>query len=212
MSAPPLIASPDVARKNRRLLLILAASFIVPFLVGDLAYHFGWYQGGQTNHGRLINPPLALTSLGLHDPAGKAIAAGFTERHWWLLYVMPTNCDTACRNRLYQMRQVRRALGKEGERVRQVLVVTAPLTSGTEALLQKEFADFVRVTGEAPALDVALKTVTTAGAAAGELYVMDPMGWIMLAYSPEQDEKRSVVKAEDVLKDLQKLLKASQIG
>lgn len=212
MSAQQPIASPQVARKNRRLLLILAASFIVPFLVGDLAYHFGWYQGGQTNHGRLINPPLALASLGLHDPAGKPVTAGFTGRHWWLLYALPANCDATCVNRLYQMRQVRRALGKEGDRVRQVVVVTTSLQPVTEALLKKEFPEFVRVTGEAPALDAALRTATPAGTAAGELYVMDPMGWIMLAFAPEPDEKRSIVKAEDILLDLQKLLKASLIG
>lgn len=212
MSVQPQSASPELARKNRLLLLVLAASFILPFLAGDLAYRMGWYQGGQTNKGRLIDPPLAFASLGLQDAAGRPLDAAFAGRTWWLFYVLPADCESACRNRLYQMRQVRRALGKEGERLRQVVVVAAPLAPATEALLQKEFGDFVRVHGQAARIDAAMVQATPGGSAAGELYIMDPMGWLMLAYAPEPDEKRSVEKAEDVLRDLRKLLKASRIG
>lgn len=204
--------SPELARKNRRLLLILLASFIIPFVIGDLAYRHGWYQGGQTNKGRLITPPAAFAALGASDAGGKVLDAGFADRHWWLLYVMPADCDGTCRNRLFQMRQVGRALGKESERLRQVLVLTGPLTPATEALLRQEFPGFVRVQASPARVDAALAAATPAASRAGELYVMDPLGWMMLAYAPEADEKRSIEKAEDILKDLVKLLKASRIG
>lgn len=225
--------SPDAtaarARKNRILLLLLAASFIVPFLVGDLAYRMGWYEGGQTNKGRLIDPPVPFASLSVRDSAGKVLGAGFADKHWWLLHVMEGDCATACRNRLFQMRQVRRALGKEGDRLRQALVLTSEASPATRELLAREFPDFVLLVGEAAPIDAAFRAgVATPGpgrsgagapaagakpaSQAGELYIMDPMGWIMLAYPPEANEKRSVEKAEDVLSDLRKLLKASRIG
>lgn len=212
MTAPSPSASSAQARRNRILLLVLAASFILPFVVGDLAYRLGWYQGAQTNKGRLIDPPLAFASLGARDAAGQPLSARFAGRTWWLLYVLPADCEASCRNRLFQMRQVRLALGKESERLRQVVVTTGPLAPATEALLKKEFPDFVRIRGDVAALDAALARATPSASAAGELYIMDPMGWIMLAYAPERDEKRSVEKAEDVLQDLRKLLKASRIG
>lgn len=213
MSAPtPAPATPAVARKNRILLLLLAASFVVPFLVGDLAYRLGWYEGGRTNKGQLIDPPVAFASLALRDDGGKALGAGFADKHWWLLYVVPADCAEACRNRLFQMRQVRKALGRESERLRQAVVVTGPLAPATEALLQQEFAGFQRLRGDAVSVDAAFAPVRPAASAAGELYIMDPMGWLMLSYPPEADEKRSVEKAEDVLMDLRKLLKASRIG
>lgn len=207
--------SPDasgLARRNRRLLLLLLASFVVPFLVGDLAYRLGWYEGARTNKGRLIDPPVAFANLAPQDQAGQPLQADFAGKHWWLLYVLPADCDGSCRNRLYQMRQVRKALGKEADRLRQAVILTAPLTPATEALLQREFADFVRLGGEAGRIDAALQAVVPSATTAGQLYVMDPMSWIILAYAPEADEKRSVEKAEDVLKDLRKLLKASRIG
>jgi hypothetical protein len=200
------------ARKNRRLLLILLASFVIPFVVGDLAYKHGWYQGGQTNMGRLIQPPVAFADFRAHDLAGKALDAAFTGHKWWLLYVVPADCAAACRNRFFQMRQVPLALGKDGERVRQVIVTTAPLPADIEALLAKEFPGFVHISAEAAHVDAALARAASAASQAGQLYVMDPMGWMMLAYAPEADEKASVVKAEDILKDLQKLLKGSRIG
>lgn len=210
---PQTSASPELARRNRRLLLILLASFVVPFLIGDLAYRFGWYEGGQTNRGRLITPPVAFASFAPRDAGGLPLeAAAFTNRRWWLLYALPANCEAACRNRLFQMRQVRRALGKEGDRLSQVLVVTGPVAPATEALLAREFHDFVRIQADAARLDAALARVAPSASRAGELYVMDPMGWIMLSYAPEADERRSVEKGEDVLKDLLKLLKASRIG
>lgn len=207
---PP--ASPERARKNRLLLLILALSFVVPFIVGDLAYRFHWYEGAQVNKGRLIDPPVEFATLATRNATGEALTAAFAGKHWWLLYVVPADCEAACRNRLFQMRQVRKALGKESDRLRQAIVVTGALSPATEALLQKEFPDFVRISGETARIDAAFAAVTPAASAAGELYIMDPMGWIMLSYAPEANEKVSVEKAEDVLTDLRKLLKASRIG
>lgn len=62
-----------ITRKNRLILVLLIASFIVPFVLGDLAYRFGWYKGGQTNHGELISPPVAVADLSLTDASQKKL-------------------------------------------------------------------------------------------------------------------------------------------
>ncbi|HCT42041.1 MAG TPA: hypothetical protein DF427_13010 [Moraxellaceae bacterium] len=204
--------SPAQVKKNRLLLLLLLATFVVPFVVGDLAYKLGWYQGGKTNNGQLIDPPAAFAGFKARGQDGTAVTADFVKANWWLLYVMPEQCGQACRNRLFQMRQIRKALGKESERVKPLIVLTSALAPETEALLGKEFADFARVEAAAGDIDQTLARVLANAASAGNLFVMDPMGWLMLTYGPEVDEKTSVIKAEDVLNDLKKLLKASRIG
>lgn len=203
---------PGQARKNKLLLLLLLASFVIPFVVGDLAYKQGWYKGGQTNKGQLLQPPVAFIGLQPTDATGKSVDASFAKSGWWLSYVLPADCTAACRNRLFQMRQIPRALGKEGGRVRQVLVTTGPLSAETTALLAAEFPEFIRLQAPAGAVDKALVAAAANASQAGLLYIMDPMGWIMLAYPPEADEKTSVIKAEDTLDDLRKLLKNSRIG
>ena len=184
----------------------------MPFVLGDLAYRFGWYKGGQTNHGELISPPVAVADLSLTDASQKKVEAGFTQRTWWLVYVLPEVCDQACKNRLYQMRQVDAALGKEAGRVQQLIVQTAPLSAETEQLIAREFAQFTRVHGQVDRIDQALKRVDATAVKSGSLYIMDPMGWIMMRYQAENDEAKSVVEAEDILNDMKKLLKSSRIG
>lgn len=205
-------ASPVQARKNRLLLVLLLASFVLPFVVGDLAYKLGWYQGGQTNKGQLLTPPVALSALQAMDAGQQPLPAGFASEHWWMVYVVPANCEAACRNRLFQMRQSPLALGRDADRVRSLLVLTATPSAETEALLQKEFAGLIRVQAPAAAVDAALAAAAPQASQAGLLYLMDPMGWIMLAYPPQADEKTSIIKAEDTLDDLRKLMKNSRIG
>lgn len=200
------------ALKNRILLILLLSSFVLPFVIGDLAYKHNWYSGGKTNHGNLITPPVAFAGLAPRDSQGKALSVDVTKTKWWLLYVMPAQCESACRNRLFQMRQTTVALGKEADRVRQLLVLTAPLSVETTALLAREFPGFLQVQADTLAVDKAFAGVTRDAASAGNLYVMDPMGWMMLFYTPEADEKTSIIKAEDILMDLKKLLKDSRIG
>lgn len=200
------------ALKNRILLILLLASFIVPFVIGDLAYKYGWYDGGKTNRGQLMTPPVAFAGLAVRDSKGAALQADATKGKWWLVYVMPAQCESACRNRLFQMRQTSVALGKEADRVRQVIVLTAPLTADSTTFIAREFPGFLQVQAESALVDKAFASVTAHAAVAGNLYVMDPMGWMMLFYAPEADEKASIIKAEDILMDLKKLLKGSRIG
>ncbi|MGH8493793.1 MAG: hypothetical protein ACRERR_11935 [Moraxellaceae bacterium] len=209
---PASPASSVQGRKNKILLLLLLASFVIPFVVGELAYKKHWYKGGATNKGQLLQPPLAFADLKSRDVGGKILDASFTKDSWWMLYVLPADCAAACRNRLFQMRQSPLALGKEGGRLNAVLVVTGPVAAETEALLQKEFAGLQRVEATVAQIDSVLAPAAANASQAGLLYLMDPMGWIMLTYPPEADEKTSIIKAEDALDDLRKMLKNSRIG
>ena len=131
------------ALKNRILLILLLASFIVPFVIGDLAYKQGWYAGGKTNRGELMTPPVAFAALAVRDGKGTALGVEVTKGKWWLVYVMPAQCESACRNRLFQMRQTPVALGKEADRLRQVIVLTSPVTAATSAFIAREFPGFL---------------------------------------------------------------------
>lgn len=206
------VITPELARKNRRLLILLLLSFVLPFVVGHFAYVHGWFKGGQTNKGELLAPPADFLKLGLRNDAGVALTPAFLDRKWWLVYVLPADCQQACRNSLYQMRQVRLASGREADRIKLLLVQPQVADAATEALLAKEFADMARVRGDAAALDAGLAGAGAGASQAGRSYIMDPLGILMLSYPPEADEKTSVIKSDNMLDDLKKLLKASQIG
>lgn len=212
-TSPANTLNPAQVRRNRWVLILLLLSFVLPFVVGHLAYFQGWFRGlPTTNKGQLLSPPAAFADLHLRGLDGRPLAQGFLDHHWWLVYVLPAECDAACHNRLYQMRQVRRAVGADADRLNLVVVQTQVPAAATATLLQSQFPDLLRAAGQAADINTALAASGAGAAGAGRLYVMDPLGYIMLSYAPQADEKASIVKAQDVLDDLMNLLKASQIG
>jgi len=212
-ASPANTLNPAQVRRNRRVLLFLLLSFVLPFVAGHLAYFQGWFRGmPTTNKGQLLSPPAAFADLHLQGLDGRPLAQSFLDHHWWLVYVLPARCDAACHNRFYQMRQVRRAAGADSDRVNLLVVQTQPPEAATVSLLQGQFPDLRRAAAQAADINTALAASGAGAAGAGRLYVMDPLGYIMLSYAPEADEKASIVKAQDVLDDLKNLLKASQIG
>lgn len=87
--------------KHKALGLLLLA-FIAPVVIAKLVLSLSLYHGGATNHGELINPETSYASLGVENP---------NPKEWQLLYLLPAQCDDACRERLYILRQSHTALG-----------------------------------------------------------------------------------------------------
>lgn len=212
MTTQTLHANPGAARGNRVVLLVLVLSFLLPFVAGHLAYHQGWFSGMATrNHGQLLTPPVALASLALRRSDGKPADLATLERRWALVFIASSRCETACRNTLYQMRQVRQASGADQDRV-QLWVVQTTADPDLERLLDREFGRARRFQGQANRLDSALQAAAASASQAGRLYIMDPKGFVMLSYPAMPDPKASVLQAKDVLEDLKLMLGNSQIG
>lgn len=157
--------------RRRAVILGLAASFLLPFVFGSLAYERGWFRGGVTNHGKLIQPPLALSAL-----ARPPVLEPAQQGRWLLIQVDAADCDATCAHGHETLRRLQAGLGRERERVA-VLALPA---------------------------DDAL--------AAGHWYIADPRGWIMLRYDMPVDAAQVLPRVQDVLDDLNKLLKVSRIG
>lgn len=116
-----------------------------------------------------------------------------------------SSCDTACQKKLYLMRQIHTAIGKESLRINTIyLNLDQKLTPATAELFAKEYphmqvltADGEKVkswfTKQAPVLDILH---------AANFYVVDPGGWVMMYYTDEHDYKA-------VIKDMKFLLKNS---
>jgi hypothetical protein len=191
---------------SRRMLILLAALFLIPLAVSFYLYYAsGWRPGGQVNHGELITPPRALPAVSLATPSGENTASEFLHDKWSLLYIGAGACDQHCRAALYTIRQVRLALGDKMERVQRVFLYTggcceqpffgvehagliaASVDSASGAELLHEFPD-------------ERATSTT-----GRIYLVDPLGNLMMQYPPQ-------ALAKGMIEDLKRLLKLSHIG
>jgi hypothetical protein len=214
---------------------LMLSTLLYEYSVGDLALpqgissvletlRVGKNSLGTNSRGTLIQPVLDIGELGLTDQDGKSAYQTFGEieatvklddyksRPWQVFYLGSSACDAVCQERLYFLRQLHIRLGSESARLQRVYVLTAPapaqVDAATLAYLQTEQADMRIVNVDPAKLAEVLARTTEAGAdpqAEHYLYVMDPVGNIMLYFTPSND-------AEQMLKDIDKLLDNSSLG
>lgn len=186
--------------RSRRLLIGLAVLFFAPLALSFYLYygHSRFQPSHHVNHGALIEPVRPMPALSLPLLGGAYTAADFLQHKWTLLYASRGDCRDICRQKLYDTRQVRVALDRDMGRVQRVLIADADCCEAQ--FLQREQADLivVRAADAAPLL-AALPL------GAGALYIIDPLGNLMMAYAPD-------APAKGLLDDMKRLLKLSHVG
>ena len=198
-------AEQQLRRRNLRTLAALAGVFVLPLAFAFFTYYAtGWRPAARANHGRLIVPARPLPALALPRvslDAAPGAATPFRTR-WSLVYVGDGACDRSCRDALFVMRQTRLSLNNDMTRIERVFLVVADCCD-------REF-----LAREHPGLLVANAAGSDAAALVREfpaadrehtLYVVDPLGNLMMSYDARQDPR-------GLLEDLKKLLRLSQIG
>jgi cytochrome oxidase Cu insertion factor (SCO1/SenC/PrrC family) len=192
------------ARSGRIKLLALIAVFALP-LAGAVAWYFAApaLAPEPAVHGALIDPARPLQPFSAPRAGqGSAYTLDDLRGRWTLVHVIAQSCDERCRERLYYTRQIREALGEDRIRVqRLVLAPRGADTQGLSALLP-EHARLVVV--ESPA-DSGLRAQLPADPASGTVFVVDPLGNLMLRFGPQVDPS-------DILDDIEHLLELSRIG
>jgi cytochrome oxidase Cu insertion factor (SCO1/SenC/PrrC family) len=183
--------------KRIKLLLVIAV-FAAPVAGAYLAYKF-WRPTSTMNYGELIAPTqMPTTPLTLAN--GGTFSLASQSGKWLMVSVDSGPCMEACEHKLYLMRQLRTALGKHQDRIERVWLIedAAPL----EAELVKKYLGtlFVRAAGADW-----LSRFPVKGSVRDHLYLIDPLGNLMMRYPKNPDAKR-------VLRDLNRLMTVSQVG
>lgn len=105
-----------------------------------------------------------------------------TARKWRILYIYKKPCDKTCQQTSYLLHQVRKVLGKDIDRTELIILSDQDAIS---IALQKQFSTLLFV--------------------ANKIYLIDPMGNLFMYYLDQGNPM-------DIVKDLKKVLGASQIG
>jgi hypothetical protein len=197
-----------VRARNLRTLALLAALFLLPIVIAFLTYYgTGWRPAARVNHGHLFTPARPLAAIALpRIPVGEVPAGGKVRPalrgEWSLVYAGDGRCDPACRQALYVMRQTQLALGNNMNRLERVVLVTANYSA--RSFLAREDPGLVVLDASGPPAEPLLRELT-AGEPAYTLYVVDPLGNLVMSYDAGTDLR-------GLLEDLQKLLRLSHIG
>ena len=154
-----------------------------PLVLGTAAYVFDWRSGATSNYGELL-PPKPMSASALEPLRGK----------WVLVTFDSAACDAYCEKKLYIVRQVRRAQGKDMDRVERLWALTDGAKPRPELLAAIEGT---RVAD--------LASAGFPGSAVDHIYVIDPLGNLMMRYPRDPDPSK-------MIKDLQRLLKYARAG
>ena len=186
-------------RKSRRTLLLVAAVCIAPF-VASFALYFFWQPSGRINYGELIEgAALPTGSLALAG-VGKAFDFAQVHGHWIFVTIDSGACDDYCRNKLWKMRQVRLTQGKYLERIERVWLLSDEQGVAADVLKEYEGTWVARAQG-----NTILKAFPYRDAQRDHIYLVDPLGNVVLRYPKDADPSR-------MKKDLERLLRVSRIG
>ena len=195
-------ASAELRSRNLRTLGVLAGLFVLPLLLSFWMYYAtDWRPSTHVNHGELVTPARPLPPHA-DLPVVSGDARALFSRNWSVVYIGRGNCDDSCRNSLYVMRQTRLALNNEMGRVERVFLVTADCCE--RGFLSKEHSGMVVLDASGPAASGLLDAFPQAERA-HSLFVVDPLGNLMMRFDTRQNPK-------GLLQDLQKLLRLSHIG
>jgi hypothetical protein len=149
------------------------------------------------------------TATGATAPGNTASATTdpqFLRHKWTFLYVDAGACAQRCRKALYDTRQVRLALDRDMDRVQRVFLASGDCCD--LRFLNEEHPDLItiRATGAASPLITLLPDVGGVSAMdAQRVYVIDPLGNLMMSYAPD-------AKPKGMLEDMKRLLRLSHIG
>ncbi len=114
-------------------------------------------------------------------------------------------CDARCHTALYDLRQVRLALGKDMGRVETVLLLDGAPDAALRQWLADEHAVMTIGVADVGMQNQLLEAFGRADASSDWIYLIDPLGNLLMRYPV-------TVEPRGVLKDLQRLLKWSRIG
>ena len=185
-------------RRGRRVALLILALCALPTVAAWLAY-FVWQPQARANYGELIEPQrLRDPELRLVD--GRPFRLSQLRGKWVMLHIDSGACTEWCRKKLLYMRQARLAQGKAMARVERVWLVADPVAP--EEALSREFEGTRIARAEGSAVLAEFPAVRSR---TDHIYVVDPLGNLMLRFPADPDPRR-------IVKDLARLLRASRIG
>lgn len=197
------------ATRNRLVISLIITICVVPFaLAWYLAQNPEWIETrAKTNYGHLIDPPLPLDYAELIGmPISPSEHMNEIKGRWVMVQVAPIlACAEACQETAFKTGQLRLMLNKELTRVRRLLLVRGSGEIGSiKALMQSD--PTLIIANLTDPIEQKLKS-TLAGRPLheGMVFLLDPFANLMMWYEPGFDPYGA-------LRDLQKLLRVSQIG
>ena len=195
--------SPQQQRKGRVVLVLMLIFFVVPLLVVFSMYKYNWMPSG-TSVGELVKPARLMGDVSqLKNDAGSSLPNTFWKERWSIVYVTE-DCQKTCLDKLHDMRQLHVSLYKDMPRAQRVLITTMQDTTA----IKRDYPDLIVInqpSNQISTLMAAFEVNDESVASSNRLYLVDPLGHLMMSYKPD-------LPLAAVRKDVARLLRFSWAG
>ena len=179
--------------KTRLYLFLIMISFIGPLLLATLMYKYSDIIpiASPKSYGNLITPVITIKS----DQDFNEI---LVNKKWTFMYVYENStCDLICEATLYAMTQVRESVGREKNRLSNILIVNDDFKNSDNNKIISKYnkIHILEIINQNFFKDIKKN----------HLYIIDPLGNIFMYYDKD-------FNAKGLKKDIKKILKISRIG
>lgn len=191
----------------RVLLVMIASLFLLPLLVAWLMYNgtIAYKPAVTRNFGTLVEPPVPLDWQDAAMITGEHTTVVETREslgdHWVVLYPLPDHCLENCLQKITALRQIHIATGRQQHRIRIALLVPEARDPDGEIRLRRAYAKFDFVDDTSGHIR---KALGRAASGPDVIYLIDPLGNIMMTYEAGVDPN-------DLKQDLKRLLTWSKL-
>ena len=186
----------EKAKSNRRKFLLLLVVMCTPVII-SYALYFMDYRPQSKNYGDLI-PIVKVSGKGTNIADNTILRMKDLHGKWILVTVDSGDCNEACKNKLYYMRQVRTVQGKEKHRIERLWLINNSVKPSAELMKEYEGTYFVNADSEI------LDFIETKEEQTKHIYLIDPIGNLMMRF-PEN------VDGSKMGHDIKRLLHVSQL-
>lgn len=183
---------------GKKILIVLGLVCTLP-LVASYALYYFWRPDSTVNYGQLLSPQ-QLPRESLVTLKGAAFDFASLKGRWTLVLADGGACDAHCEQSLYYIRQVRKAQGEHQERIERVWLLSDAAQPQDKLIEAIDGMHVVKAEGSAT-----LAVFIREPARARAIYLVDPLGQLMMRYPDEPDPKK-------MIKDFQRLMKYSRLG
>ena len=187
--------------RSMKTFYLLIAVFILPFTMAVLLHFIDLKPSGKS-YGNLVQPPKSLQIPVLKDLQGNAFKPVQWGKIWNIVTIDSTDCAAQCAERVHILKQVHISMNKEVDRVQRVLLVPVDMKSEAYSELHKKYPDLIILAG---ADAETVKFAAEFNANTGSVFLVDPLGNLMMSYPEKFDPK-------GLYSDLKRLLKNSWAG
>ena len=184
--------------------LLIFLTPIVVITVSTVWYYSGYGPEEKVNYGHLLSEPIDIGTLDL-ELDYQNLNVDSMERKWMLVHFINGACLESCADLIYVARQVNVLLARQQTRVKRYIAAPIELKPKLENFFTTyQDLNFIEVKDQSSTIREFKKNGIDPFTQPN-IFVIDPIGNIILHYSGEVDGKK-------LLADLKKLLGASKIG